>query len=81
MKTKNIDHELCDYDEAYTREAASDIGWCGKCRIKECSCYIYNCFSTETRIVIKEDLERSGGIKNMPWWKWCLEHCHVSYDK
>ena len=39
--------------------------------LMECSCYIYNCFSTETRIVIKEDWERSGGIKNMPWWKWC----------
>lgn len=25
-KVKNIDHELCDYDEAYDREAASDIG-------------------------------------------------------
>ena len=36
MKIKSIDHELCDYDEAYTREDASDIGWCGKCRIKDC---------------------------------------------
>lgn len=36
-KNKNIDHELCDYDEAYDRESASDIGWCGKCKIPECS--------------------------------------------
>lgn len=36
MKIKSMDHELCDYDEAYTREDASDIGWCGKCRIKGC---------------------------------------------
>ena len=35
-KTKNIDHELCDYDEAYDRESASNIGWCGKCKIPEC---------------------------------------------
>lgn len=35
-KTKNIDHELCDYDEAYDRESASDIGWCGKCKNPEC---------------------------------------------
>ena len=35
-KIKNIDHELCDYDEAYDRESASDIGWCGKCKIPEC---------------------------------------------
>lgn len=39
MKIKSLDHELCDYDEAYTREDASDIGWCGKCRIKDC---LYN---------------------------------------
>lgn len=36
QKTKNIDHELCDYDEAYDRESASDIGWCGECKIPEC---------------------------------------------
>lgn len=35
-KTKNIDHELCDYDEAYDRESASDIGWCGECKISKC---------------------------------------------
>lgn len=35
-KIKSIDHELCDYDEAYDRESASDIGWCGKCKIPEC---------------------------------------------
>ena len=31
--------------------------------LMECSCFIYNCFPTETRIIIKEDWERSGGIK------------------
>nr|DAJ69787.1 MAG TPA: hypothetical protein [Caudoviricetes sp.] len=36
MNRKNIDHELCDYDEAYDRESANDIGWCGKCKIPEC---------------------------------------------
>lgn len=36
MKIKHMDREFCDYDEGYTREEASDIGWCGKCRIKEC---------------------------------------------
>ena len=35
-KIKSIDHEVCDYDEAYNRESASDIGWCGKCKIPEC---------------------------------------------
>ena len=36
MKRKSMDYEFCDYDEAYTREEASDIGWCGKCRNKQC---------------------------------------------
>ena len=36
MKMKSIDREICDYDEAYDRESASDIGWCGKCKIPEC---------------------------------------------
>lgn len=35
-KIKNIDRELCDYDEAYDRETASDIGWCGECKISKC---------------------------------------------
>ena len=35
-KTKNIDTELCDYDEAYDRDSASDIVWCGECKIPEC---------------------------------------------
>lgn len=35
-KIKNIDRELCDYDEAYDREATSDIGWCGECKISKC---------------------------------------------
>ena len=49
--------------------------------LMECSCFIYNCFSEKTREVIKADWERAGGMKNMPWWKWCIEHCHVSYVK
>ena len=36
MKIKSIDYKICDYDEAYTRGEASDIGWCKKCKIKEC---------------------------------------------
>ena len=26
--------KICDYDEAYTREQASEIGWCSQ----ECGC-------------------------------------------
>ena len=35
-KIEFIDHEVCDQDETYDRESASDIGWCGKCKIPEC---------------------------------------------
>lgn len=27
---------MCDYDEAYTREDARDIGFCGRCGISGC---------------------------------------------
>lgn len=59
-KTKNIDHELCDYDEAYDRESASDIGWCGKCKIPECP---YNKDLNEKRIKYNE--KNSSGNKKI----------------
>lgn len=27
---------ICDYDEAYTRDDAEEIGWCSKCKIENC---------------------------------------------
>ena len=48
--------------------------------LMECSCYIYNCFSAKDRVAIKQDWLNAGEKDNMPWWKWCIEHCHVSYD-
>lgn len=51
-----------------------------KVALMECSCYIYNCFSEKDRQAIKSDWENAGGVNNMPWWKWVMEHCHVSYD-
>lgn len=41
---------------------------------------LMECFSEKDRQAIKSDWENAGGVSNMPWWKWCLEHCHVSYD-
>lgn len=32
---------MCDYDEAYTREDARDIGFCERCRISDCK-YSYS---------------------------------------
>ena len=54
-KTKNIDHELCDYDEAYDRESASNIGWCGKCKIPECP---YNKDLNEKRRIDLKTMKR-----------------------
>ena len=28
--------QICDYDEAYTKSDAKDIGFCGKCKISSC---------------------------------------------
>lgn len=27
---------ICEYDEAYTKSGAEDIGFCGRCRIPTC---------------------------------------------
>lgn len=27
---------ICEYDEAYSKDEAEDIGFCGKCRIPSC---------------------------------------------
>lgn len=35
-KHKPMDFELCDYDEGFSRLEASDIGWCGTCKIPNC---------------------------------------------
>lgn len=35
-KHKPMDFEICDYDEGFTRLEASDIGWCGRCKISSC---------------------------------------------
>ena len=35
-KLKPMDFELCDYDEGFSRLEASDIGWCGTCKIPDC---------------------------------------------
>lgn len=48
--------------------------------LMECSYYIYHCFSEKDRQAIVADWENAGGRSNMPWWKWCMEHCHISYD-
>ena len=34
-KHKPMDFELCDYDEGFSRLEASDIGWCGTCKIPD----------------------------------------------
>ena len=34
-----------------------------------------------TKIKIKEDWNKSGGYKVIPWWKWCIDHINASLCK
>lgn len=47
----------------------------------ECSCYLFECLSEEEKIKIKEDWNKSGGYKIVPWWKWCMDHINVCLCK
>lgn len=38
---------ICDYDEAYTKQDAEDIGWCSNCKIKSCTKNKYKAISKE----------------------------------
>lgn len=52
-KHKPMDFELCDYDEGFSRLEASDIGWCGTCKIPDCP---YNKkFRRKTKIRVQID--------------------------
>lgn len=51
-----------------------------KIALRECSCYIFSCFSKEEQAKIKQDWIKAGGFDNMSWWEWCIKHCNVSYD-
>lgn len=38
---------ICDYDEAYSRDDAENIGWCSNCKIKSCVKNKYKTISKE----------------------------------
>lgn len=48
--------------------------------LKECSCYIYYCLPEREQKAAKQDWLNAGGVNNMPWWKWILNHCSVAYE-
>lgn len=37
--------------------------------------------SVEDRRALQSDWVDAGGHATCPWWKWCLEHIDVIYDK
>lgn len=47
---------------------------------KECSVYLSACLTKEDEAKMREDWNKAGGFKEIPWWKWCMEHITVSYD-
>lgn len=47
----------------------------------ECALYLYECLDADQRKQIKDDWNNIGGYKVIPWWKWCMEHIDVVYNK
>ena len=45
----------------------------------ECALYLVECLDDETKAKLKEDWAEVGKEKNVPLWKWILEHIEVSY--
>lgn len=37
--------------------------------------------SEEDRTALEKDWVDAGSYATCPWWKWCLEHMDVIYDK
>ena len=48
---------------------------------KECACFLVECLSDEEKDKLKEDWNKAGGYKAIPWWQWCLDNINVSYNK
>lgn len=47
----------------------------------ECALYLYECLEDDKKEQIKNDWNNIGGVNVIPWWKWCMEHIEVSYNR
>lgn len=61
---------LEDFSEEYRKTAPM-----------ECSIYLVSCLDKDTQAQLKKDWNEAGGIKVIPYWKWCMEHIDVIYRK
>lgn len=47
----------------------------------ECALYLFYCLDKDVQIQLKKDWNEAGGVKVIPFWKWCMEHIDISYCK
>lgn len=61
---------LKDFSEEYREKAPL-----------ECSAYLCSCLDKDTQMQLRNDWKEAGGVKVIPFWKYCMEHIEVSYHK
>ena len=61
---------LEDFSEVYRKTAPM-----------ECSLYLVSCLDKDIQTQLKKDWNEAGGVKVIPYWKWCKEHIDVIYHK
>lgn len=47
----------------------------------ECATFLVECLSEKEKVKLKEDWNKAGGFKVVPWWKWCVDNIDVRYHK
>lgn len=61
---------LEDFSKAYKEKAPM-----------ECSMYLNSCLDKDTQIQLRKDWKEAGGNAAIPFWKYCMEHIEVIYNK
>lgn len=47
---------------------------------KEAAMYLSACFSDEELEKIKDNWNKDGGYKAIPWWQYLLNHLTITYE-
>lgn len=47
----------------------------------EYALYLFYCLDKNVQMQLKKDWNEAGGVKVIPFWKWCMEHIDISYCK